>query len=103
MENDVLQSICQYLWYRKIYFWRNNNTPTFDRKRGIYRSMPKWAIKGVSDILGILPDGRFLAIEVKQPGKYATKEQKAFLAQINAFGGMGFVARSIDDVQKFIK
>lgn len=52
---------------------------------------------GVADILGIF-NGRFLAIEVKRPGNPLTRCQKHFLDSVNREGGIGFVARSIDDV-----
>ena len=97
-ENDVLQSICEYLWYNKIFFWRNNNTPTYDAKRGLYRKMPKWSKKGVPDIIGIYK-GKMLAIEVKKNGTYPSKEQKEIIKEINENGGVAFVARSIEDVK----
>ena len=52
---------------------------------------------GCSDIIGQMKDGRFLAIEVKRPGKGATPEQYAFLSRVNANDGFAFVARSVDD------
>lgn len=54
---------------------------------------------GSSDIIGILPGGRFLAIEVKRPGHEPTEIQKEFMDKINALGGLAFVATSIDDVK----
>lgn len=55
--------------------------------------------RGVSDIIGCIPKtGRFLAIEVKQPGGKATAEQQQFIEMINAAGGLAFVAHSVDEV-----
>lgn len=48
--------------------------------------------KGWSDLTGCLPDGRFLAIEVKLPGKFPSDAQWDFLQQVNARGGVGFWA-----------
>jgi len=101
-ENAIQSAIMQYLFYNKIFHWRNNNTPIYDVTRKRFRAMPKGAIKGVSDILGILPDGRFLAIEVKKPRSYMSKEQKLFIKNINENGGVAFMARSIDDVKKHL-
>ncbi|OCC14769.1 hypothetical protein DBT_1829 [Dissulfuribacter thermophilus] len=53
---------------------------------------------GVSDILGVLPGGRFLAIEVKTRRGRLTRRQEAFLSAVNRQGGLGFVARSLEDV-----
>ena len=58
---------------------------------------------GVSDILGVLPDGRFLAIEVKTRRGRLTQRQKGFLAAVNQKGGLGFVARSLDDVVELLE
>lgn len=55
---------------------------------------------GSPDIIGILPGGQFLGIEVKVPGNKPTEKQKEFLARIDELGGKSFVATSIDDVQK---
>jgi len=63
-------------------------------------------MKGIPDILGILPGGAFLAIEVKKPKPdktYPSKEQKAFMKRINDDGGIAFVARDVDTVKKMLK
>lgn len=62
------------------------------------RHIPFGLVVGASDILGIVkPGGRFLALEVKTGDARPTKEQRAFLAMINAFGGVGRVVRSVDE------
>lgn len=53
--------------------------------------------KGVSDIIGC-KDGRFLAIEIKTAAGRVTQHQQRFIDRVNAAGGIGFVARSIEDV-----
>lgn len=60
----------------------------------------KATLKGVSDILGILKDGRLLAIEVKVGYNKVTTEQNDFINQINTCGGLAFVARSLDDLRR---
>jgi len=64
------------------------------------RNQDPHRIRGISDILGILPDGRFLAVEVKTKKGRVSPEQQVFLDRINALHGVGFVARSIEDVEK---
>lgn len=100
LEKETENAIMEFLWWNKIYSWRNNNTPIFDPERKLFRKMPKWGLKGTSDILGILKDGRFLAIEVKSAKGVVSQEQKDFIKNINDNGGKAFVARSIDDVRK---
>ena len=46
---------------------------------------------GISDRLAVLPNGKFLAIECKAPGKSPTPLQMEFLKKVNANGGYGFV------------
>ena len=54
--------------------------------------------QGISDLVGQLTDGRFFAVEVKKAGEQPTLAQAEFLARVNEFGGVGFVARSVDEV-----
>ena len=58
--------------------------------------------RGISDRIGVLPGGRFIAIELKAPGKKntATEEQINFLEKVIHTGGCGVVADSVDCVQK---
>ena len=65
--------------------------------------MPKYAINGVCDILGILPDGRFLGIEVKTQKGVPSENQLNFIKQIIANNGVAFIARSIDETQEILR
>ena len=58
---------------------------------------------GCSDVLGMLRDGRFLAVEVKAPTGRLRPEQALFLERINKAGGLGFVARDCRDVSDALK
>lgn len=55
---------------------------------------------GISDLIGIYK-GRFVAIEVKTPDnkKGTTKLQDWFIEQVNSCGGLGFVARSVEEIE----
>lgn len=99
-ENNVVDVVMTYLSYKKDYFcWRNNNQAVWDAKNNCFRKSPKYSIKGVADIIGIhKPSGKFIAIECKKERSYPSKEQKWFLETINKFGGIAFVARTIDDL-----
>lgn len=103
-ETQIQRSILQYLHLKKIFCWRNNSTGIYDSTRDIYRKASGVGyIKGVADILGVLPDGKFLAIEVKSSRGRVSKEQVAFLNSVIKAGGLGFVARSIGDVEQYMK
>lgn len=97
-ERDIQWSIMEYLLYRKYFVWRSN-AGTAVAQGMFFRLAPK----GCPDIIGILPDGRFLGIEVKKPEGVVSKEQETFISKINELGGVAFVARSIDDVEKNLK
>lgn len=99
-EGATKNLICSYLSKVGLFFFIHDSVGIFNRKANAYMSNKSpYRIKGVSDILGILPDGRLFAIEVKAGKNTATPEQKEFIKQINDRGGVAFVARSIDDVK----
>lgn len=60
------------------------------------------APKGHPDIAGMLRDGRALYIEAKRPGGKLTDEQAAFLTAVNAHGGLGIVADSVDTLLRYL-
>jgi hypothetical protein len=48
-----------------------------------------FGLKGSADILGLLPGGRFLAVECKAEHGRLSPEQRQFLAVVKALGGPG--------------
>jgi hypothetical protein len=54
----------------------------------------RFGLKGSSDIEGILPGGRFLAVEVKAPGGRLSPEQREFLERVRELGGLALVVKS---------
>ena len=59
--------------------------------------------KGVADIVGCMPDGRYLAIEVKCPGKKPTELQSIWLKEKSKVNAITMVAHSVEDVETFLK
>jgi hypothetical protein len=94
-ENRVKAEVLRYLKVRRIYCWSNPS--------GAVRIRPgkfmSFGLKGSSDILGLLPGGRFLAVECKAAHGRLSPEQRQFLADIKALGGMAIVARSYRDIE----
>ena len=45
----------------------------------------------------------FTAVEVKRPGKPLTNEQNVFLRNVREAGGIAFIARDPNDVQKQVE
>ena len=96
-EKALRNTILHYLNLKGIYAWKQNTGAMQVEGRFIRFSSP-----GVSDIIGILPDGRFLAIETKVTGKL-TRHQEVFLENIRERGGIAVVARLVDDVVNVIE
>ena len=85
-ENVVQNNIAEYLKLKNIYHWRNN---TGRRGRVSYGKI------GSADFLGLLPNGIFLAVEVKAPGEKLSKDQKIFQKEIEDNNGVYIWADSI--------
>jgi hypothetical protein len=102
-EGDVLNAVIEllsiYEKQGKLYFWRNNNTVIFDKKKGIYRTPPKGFKYGISDII-ILMYKRIVFAEIKRPGGKQSKHQKLFQSIVEM---LGFEYYIIDDVSKMIE
>lgn len=100
-ESDVQRLILGWLLTQGIFAWRNQSQGTYDAAVGRYRANNQvGALKGVPDILGILRDGRLLAIEVKAANGRVSPEQAAWIERANHLGAVAFVARYLDDVKK---
>ena len=96
-ESDILRSICEYLHLKGYFFWRSNNIPVYDIKRRCMRSMPKFSIKGVSDIL-LVVRGQLVCIEVKTPKGKQSDFQKEFERKVGENGGKYILATHINDI-----
>jgi len=58
---------------------------------------------GISDIIGFLKDGRFLAIEKKRKGEKVSDEQKLFIEKVRLCGGVAGVAITIEDAKEILR
>lgn len=95
----IKNQICSWLTIKKIFFFAHDSVGIWNPTRKVFMSNKSpYRIKGVSDILGVLPGGQFLAIEVKAEKGRLTPEQKTFLLTVNLNGGVAFMARGINDV-----
>lgn len=101
LEKDIQKKILIWLGLKGIFAWTNKTQGTFDPIRKVFRTSNQ--LKGVPDILGVLPDGRFLGIEVKRKGGIVSPEQSAFIGKASRLGALCFVAYSVDDVIQNLK
>jgi hypothetical protein len=53
--------------------------------------------EGSSDLIGLTDTGRFLAVEVKAPKGKLREGQESFLEMVQRLGGIGIVAKSVED------
>ncbi len=103
-EKRIVNAIMGWLLFQRDCFaWINDSVGIYDAAKGIFRrNTSRYKIKGVSDILGIWK-GKFLAIEVKTKTGRISPEQAAFLQRVINHGGIAFVARSVEDVERHLK
>jgi hypothetical protein len=98
LESEVLKQCLDYLQMRGIFAFRNNTGALKIGKRLVRFGMP-----GSSDILGILPNGQFLAVECKrEKGGILSDKQVEFLNRIKVNGGVAVVVHSVNDLEKII-
>lgn len=93
-EMDILRLIMVALSDAGCVVWRNNV--------GVLKNAAGIPIKfglcvGSSDIIGVAPCGRFLAVEVKTEKGKPTPDQMRFIEAVKRKGGIAGIARSPDD------
>lgn len=90
-ESDIQRLIMLALSEAGCLIWRNNT--------GVLKNAAGIPIKfglcvGSSDLIGITPTGRFLAVEIKTCKGRATPEQLRFIEAVRSRGGIAGIARS---------
>ena len=98
-EGRIKAAVLRYLERRGFFAWNNPS--------GAVRVAPeRWlhfGKKGSADILGCLPGGRFLAVEVKAPDGRLTPEQSGFLETIRGLGGVAVVVKSRRELDEALR
>lgn len=113
-EKQIENQALTYLSNKGFFVWKNQSVGVFNPKTGGFqKSRNNHHINGVSDILGITRDGRFIAIEVKRPyfskktksfkhrtqeelEKMASEDQVSFINKIKARNGIGFYIDTLE-------
>ena len=97
--NELTRKIIEFIHSSGSFAWRASSVGLYDSSKNIHRTAPK---KGVSDVLGIIaPSGRTLAVEIKIGKDRLSDEQTGFLANIEHYGGLSFVAKDFDSFVNF--
>ena len=111
-ESPVVKSCREYLTLMGAFVWRNQSGMTIINDAKYGKRAIRQGVKGGADIIGVLPGGRFLAVECKRPlgprgghgGSVQTDDQRAFQAEVESRGGVYIVARSTRDLEHlFVK
>ena len=103
-EKAIENQILSFLKWLGFLCWKQETQGTYDPIKKIYRRKNSvHRMVGISDILAVDRMGRVIAIEVKSAKGRVSPDQKAFLERINQTNGIGFVARSVDDVERELK
>ena len=89
LERDITMQIRNYLKFKKIFHFKAWQGPM--------------STKGVPDIVGVLPGGTALYIEVKTEKGKLSDAQREFLTEAKLNGAMTIVARKLEDVSAIIK
>ena len=79
----------------KVFAWKNNTGSTVIGDRFV-----SFGKKGSPDILGVLPNGRFLAVECKVGRDKVSDDQRQFLDRL--INSEAFVVVAKDTVDKFM-
>lgn len=98
LERDVQKAILDYLRTVGVLAWRVNVGAVAATHKG-KRRFVRFGVPGQADIMGVLPGGTAIMVEVKRPGKRPTAAQVAFLRQVQAVGACAFWADSVAVVE----
>lgn len=103
LEREVLKACWQYLSHHPKVAWvtRINSGGTyFSDGHGNDQFMRFNYKRGISDLIGQMKSGAFLAVECKREGASLEEHQRDFLNEVRAANGVAFVARCVEDCVK---
>lgn len=100
LEKEIQLACCQYLELKKHFFWRQNTAPTFDVTKQTFRAMPKYALKGVPDIIVVTDGGYVVFIEVKRPKAKQRPDQIEFEKRCKEVGAEYYVISDVTQLKE---
>lgn len=101
-ESELLSFALKHLKAKGILHWRVSNGPVMHTigTRVIYKASP---IKGMPDIAGVMPCGRFFAIELKSAKGRLSPEQISWIDKINDSNGIAVLIRTTNELVEFCR
>lgn len=100
-ESELLSYTIGCLKQSGLVWWRVSNGAVMHNIGG-KMIMKKSAIKGFPDLAGVLPSGKFFAIELKTATGKLSPEQTDWITRLNHSGAIAVVLRSKEQVTNFI-
>ena len=89
LESAIVKDICNYLkTLDKCFFWKEHG--------GMYGTA------GIPDII-VCCKGKFIALEVKRPGRKLTKLQEKTIKDIKAAEGKAYIVTSVEEVREIME
>ena len=102
-ENEVKNACLEFLLAFGFLAWRQNTGGVKYRSKSGKDRFVRFGFAGLSDILCILPSGRFLVVETKRADNDASDAQRDFMADVERMGGVAVLAYSVDDLHDRLK
>jgi hypothetical protein len=98
-EGRIKTDCFRYLKRRGFFVWNNpSGAVRITQDRWV-----RFGLKGSSDIIGVLPDGKFLAVEMKARHGRLSPEQSAFIEKVRGLGGVAVVACSFRELDAALR
>ena len=98
-EANLQKAVLDYLTLKKFVVVKFNNVGVWNKKTNRYIPPRQ---KGISDILACNPEGKFIALEIKNKNQQPSKYQIEFLERVRKNNGIGMVVYSMDEVMKIL-
>lgn len=98
-EKAVVKECLDWLHLNGIFAYRQNTGAAEYIGGNGRKRFVRFGEKGASDIIGILPGGRFLAVECKAENGRLSEYQIEYLANVRRMGGLAVVAKSSADIE----
>lgn len=105
LEKDIQKEICDWLMSEKVFFWRHNNAPIFQRDKygGRFRRQSKYTPNGLPDIM-IMYKGFFIGLEVKVPNYWKrTDAQVDIMERMQLAGARYYLVTSLQEAKDAMK
>lgn len=102
-ESSIQNAVCEYLSLKKHFFWRQNTAaiPIFDSSGGVrFRSLPKYALRGVPDIIVITDGGYAVFLEIKRKNGKQSEDQKQFQSFCIAKGAEYHIITDVNQLKE---